>query len=98
MAAERLDISSGATVRAMIAYVADDAKIARHVGCSIGAVAAIRRQAPKPCRMAMRGPPPGTETEVLHLSADPWTRSCREGSRQLLEALRRVYGPPGRPA
>jgi hypothetical protein len=96
--AERLDIVSGATVRAMVGYIDDDGKIARHVGCSIAAVAAIRRQAPKPCRMTVRGPPPGTETEVLHLSADPWTRSCREGSRQLLQALQRVYGPAGRPA
>jgi hypothetical protein len=93
--AERLDIETGATVRSMVGYVADDARIARHVGCSVEAVQAIRRNAPKPRRvnsLVMRGP------AYEELTADPWRRSTAEGSRQLLQALQRVYGPAGRPA
>jgi hypothetical protein len=95
--AERLDLETAATVRAMIGYIADDARIARHVGCSVEAVAAIRRQAPKPRvnSLVMRGPSPGKAHEELH---DQWTRSAAEGSRQLLQALQRVYGSAGRPA
>jgi hypothetical protein len=95
--AERLDIATSETVRAMIAYVADDARIARHVGCSIEAVAAIRRNAPKlrVNSMLVYGPAPGKAHEEL--TADPWRRSAAEGSRQLLQALQRVYGPAGRP-
>jgi hypothetical protein len=96
--AERLDIETGATVRSMVGYVADDARIARHVGCSVEAVAAIRRNAPKPRFNSMGGPAPGNAHEELHISADPWSRNCVEGSRQLLQALQRVYGPAGRPA
>jgi hypothetical protein len=95
--AERLDLETAATVRSMVGYVADDARIARHVGCGIEAVAAIRRNTPKPRvnSLVMRGPALGKAHEELH---DPWTRSATEGSRQLLLALQRVYGPAGRPA
>jgi hypothetical protein len=96
--AERLDLETAATVRSMVGYVADDARIARHVGCSVEAVAAIRRNAPKPRvnSLVIRGPAPGKAHEEL--TADPWRRSAAEGSRQLLQALQRVYGPAGRPA
>jgi hypothetical protein len=54
--AERLDLETAATVRNMIGYIDDDRKIARHAGCSIAAVAAIRRNAPKPRANSMLVP------------------------------------------
>ena len=79
-----MDLWTAETVRAMVRYISDDARIARHVGCSEKEVAAIRRTQPGRGRSARNEP---TQTEVRHVANEGWMRDARRGSDKLAAAL-----------
>lgn len=79
-----MDLWSAETVRAMVRYIPDDGRIARHVGCSVREVTAIRRSQPGRARIARNEP---TESEARHVANEGWMHDARRGSDKLAAAL-----------
>lgn len=89
-----IDGWTASTVRQMCRYIADDARIARHVGCALADVQAVRRQVHDSAdnRVIGRKVPPAPKSEILHAAFEPWARDARVASQALAEALERYRG------
>ncbi|PTQ12108.1 hypothetical protein CLG96_05960 [Sphingomonas oleivorans] len=85
-----LDPFTADTVRAMVRYVADDARIARHCRCDIRTVRAIRRSHKAPHFHKAGLPLPRERRENLDAARDIWPADARRGTDGLLRAMRRA--------
>ena len=74
------------TVRAMCRYVDDNERIARHVGCSVAAVANVRRQVPQSESARIAAPKKAVEHAKLG-AADAWQRKARDATAKLGQAI-----------
>lgn len=87
----QLDPLTAQSVRGMITWCADDARVARHAGCTVAQVRAVRRGAPRP---RQRPVPPEAAPED-HVACEEWIRDLRRGSAELASAIRRAQDAPG---
>jgi hypothetical protein len=85
-----MDCWTGDTVRAMCRYIKDDARIARHVGCSVADVERVRKQVRGGGSSDRMAAPRRAVERAGTCSGDTWQAQARAASDQLLKALGRI--------
>lgn len=87
------------TIRSMVRYVADDARIARHCGCSVAEVRSFRRRRKmsESEHLTTRTRPGTIQPPAIPIENERWTMDARRGTDMLAEAIQRACRQPVEP-